>query len=771
MSIVIRKLGRRSLREIAVLTVCLAATRSGVSAEPVRADRSSPTGSHSLALPAPETIVAIGTRVADWQLAQSRQGSGDQAFRTWITSTFYTGLLKFADVTAQDKYFDATLHESESNEWRLGRRPRHADDHLVGYVYGLLFQRYGEPQMIAPMRARFDELAALPYDEPLTWQNNIADREWAWCDALFMAPPTMWQLSAITGDPKYANQADRLWWKTTDYLFDPQENLFFRDDRYFDRREPNGSKLFWSRGNGWVVGGLVRVLENMPQDDPRRERYLDLYRRMVRRLVALQENNGCWPAGLLDAQTWDQPESSGTALYTYAIAWGINHGVLNRDRYLPTVLKGWNALVKCVQPSGKVGWVQRVDDSPHSSGPDQTGAYASGGFLLLASELYKLSLFDGATRVSLAAANSLDVLRPDETVTVPWSELQPRLGDPPVDAVSLLDEQTGSIVLSQRMAGGGERQPEELLFQADFRPGQTKAFTVYRLKGRTAPPQASRVFGRAVPERLDDFAWESDRIAYRVYGPALAPANDAGSGVDVWVKKVRYPIIDTWYAGDDYHVDHGEGFDGYKVGKSRAAGGTGLLYDDRLYISGLYTKATRLANGPLRVCFELEYGPWDTPDGRVAETKRISLDANRNLNHVTAQFSVDGNETVLPLAIGLELQGEGGEVQSGAHWLGYWGPQQGENGRTGVGLVIIDRPFAVKQHRQTRRSGLGENEFDETNEEVLAVTSVKPGEPFSYYVGAGWSQSRDFASAADWFRHLAQAAERLGSPIVVSVKD
>lgn len=768
MTIITAELGRRVCCPVVVLTMCLAVGWSGVLVGPARAETTSPAGGPSRALPAPETIAKIGTRVADWQLAQLPPGN--DGFRGWIDSAFYTGLLKFADVTAEDKYFDATRREAEANGWRLGGRPRHADDQLVGYVYGLLYRRYGEPQIIAPVRAQFDWLASLPYDEPLTWQNNIADREWAWCDALFMAPATMWQLSAITGDPKYADQANRLWWKTSDYLFDPKENLFSRDGRYFDRREPNGSKVYWSRGNGWVVAGLVRVLENMPENDPRRERYVDLYRRMVRRLVSLQQPSGYWPAGLLDAQTWQQPESSGTAFYTYAIAWGINHGLLARAEYLPAVLKGWAALVKCVQPSGKIGWVQRVDDSPHSSGPDQTGAYATGGFLLAASEVYKLSLLSGATQVSLTGTNALDDLRLAETVEVPWSKLQPQLGTPPTDAVSVVDSQTGSILLSQITGDAAGKQPDMLLFQADFFPKQAKKFTIYRLKGHTAPRQISRVFGRAVPERLDDFAWESDRIAYRVYGPALAPLNDAGSGIDVWVKKVRYPIINKWYAGDDYHVDHGEGLDGYKVGKSRGAGGEGLLLGDKLYISGMYTKATRLAGGPLRVSFELEYGPWNTPAGKVKETKRISLDANRNLNHVTSWFTVDGNKAELPVAIGLELLGEGGETESGKHWLGYWGPQEGEYGRTGVGLVVTDRPFEIKRHSQTRRSGVGDNEFDETNEHVLAVTNVKPGEMFSYYVGAGWSKGPDFPSADAWFHHLAAAAARFGSPIEVTVE-
>ncbi len=763
------ELSRRYCPRFTALVACLCVTWCGVCQRLTYGNTSRTPADESMTLPAPEAIAKIGTRVANWQLTQlAQRGDG---FRGWIDSAFYTGLLKFADVTAQDKYFDATLQEAENSKWRLGDRPRHADDHLVGYVYGLLFQRYGEPRMIAPTQAHFGKLAELAYDEPLNWQNDIANREWAWCDSLFMAPATMWQLSAITGDPKYAEQANRLWWKTTDYLFDPQENLFFRDGSHFDRREPNGEKVFWSRGDGWVVAGLVRVLECMPQEDPRRERYLALYRRMVRRLADLQKPNGYWASGLLDAETWEQPESSGTAFYTYATAWGINHGVLDRDDYLPTVLKGWNALVRCVQPSGVLGWVQRVDDSPHSSGPDHVGAYASGGFLLAASELYKLSLLDGATRVSLDAANSLDQLRPDETVTVPWAKLQPRLGAPQPDEVSVVDEQTGSILLRQIVKNSADDQDGELLFQADFLPHQTKKFTVYRLKGHSVPQQTSRVFGRAVPERLDDFAWESDRVAYRVYGPALAPLNDAAGGIDVWVKSVRYPIIDKWYAGDDYHVDHGEGFDGYKVGKSRGAGGSGLLFDDGLYIAGTYTKATRLANGPLRVSFRLDYAPFKTPAGNVTETKVISLDANRNLNHVASTFTVDGNASGLPLAVGLALRGEGGEVESGAHWIGYWEPPQGENGNTGVGLVITDRAFEVKQHQQTRRSGVGDKEFEETNEHVLAATNIKPGKPFSYYVGAGWSKSPDFESANDWFSHLAQAAARLGSPITVAVDE
>ena len=181
----------------------------------------------------------------------------------------------------------------------------------------------------------FDFLVTLPFNEPLTWENGIETREWAWCDALFMAPPALAAVTTATGDRKYLDLANRLWWKTTDYLYDTSEHLYFRDSRFFDQREPNGKKVFWSRGNGWVFAGLARMLEELPADHPDRARYVTLFREMAEKIAAVQGEDGYWRASLLDPDSRPNPETSGTGFFVYGLAWGINHGLLDRARYEP----------------------------------------------------------------------------------------------------------------------------------------------------------------------------------------------------------------------------------------------------------------------------------------------------------------------------------------------------------------------------------------------------------------------------------------------------
>ena len=213
---------------------------------------------------------------------------------------------------------------------------------------------------------------------------------WCWCDALFMAPPTLLQLANRTGDRRLADFAHEEFWATTDYLYDPAEKLFFRDSRFFDRRDAEGRKLFWSRGNGWVLSGLARIIPELAADDPMRPRYVALYRDMAERIAGLQKPDGYWAPSLLDDSTATPPESSGTGFYTHALAWGINAGLLDRDTYLPVVLKGWAALQRAVEPDGRLGWVQQVSDRPDNVSRADTQYYGVGAFLLAGAEVHDL---------------------------------------------------------------------------------------------------------------------------------------------------------------------------------------------------------------------------------------------------------------------------------------------------------------------------------------------------------------------------------------------
>ena len=332
-------------------------------------------------------ILRVMTAAADWQLAHPSTRAPDD----WTQAAFYTGVMALAGVTDSPTYADAMRAMGAKNQWRPGVRPGHADDYAVIATYAKLYQRDMDRRQLAPALALFNFLAERKYDEPLTWGGSIETRELAWCDALFMGPPAMAAVSAVTGDRKYLDLANRLWWKTTDYLYDRDERLYFRDSRYFESREKNGKKVFWSRGNGWVLAGLARFLQDMPDDYPERARYLALFRDMAGRIAALQSADGYWRSSLLDPDSRPNAETSGTGFFTYGLAWGINKGVLPRDTYEPHVRRGWDAIVKAVHADGMLGWVQQIGSEPGATTADTTEVYGAGAFLLAGSEIYRMA--------------------------------------------------------------------------------------------------------------------------------------------------------------------------------------------------------------------------------------------------------------------------------------------------------------------------------------------------------------------------------------------
>jgi unsaturated rhamnogalacturonyl hydrolase len=250
-----------------------------------------------------------------------------------------------------------------------------------------------------PMRAYFDRILADPPRGSLAFIPNASGTgdpacttRWCWCDALFMAPPTLLKLAKATGDQRYARFAHDEFAATKALLFDPSEHLFFRDSRFFGRRDDAGRKLFWSRGNGWVMAGLIRIIETLDPKDPARASYVALFREMATRLLSLQRSNGYWAPSLLADGADVPPETSGTGFFVYAFARGISLGVLDRQTYEPAVLKGWAALGRAIQPDGMIGWVQQVSDRPDMVARADTQFYGAGAFVLAGTAVYDLSL-------------------------------------------------------------------------------------------------------------------------------------------------------------------------------------------------------------------------------------------------------------------------------------------------------------------------------------------------------------------------------------------
>lgn len=324
-------------------------------------------------------IVKAMRKVADWQLQHS-EGKYNIG---WTYAALYDGLLAASKTTGDNRYHDRVFEVARQNQWQLGPRFAHADDEAIGLTYLAFYSENHAPDEIAPTRDGLDKLVARS-DDP---KKNL----WWWCDALYMAPPVLAQLSVATGDHRYLDFMNHEWWITSGTLYDPSEHLYYRDDRFLTMHEANGQKVFWSRGNGWVLAGLAFVLQRMPKDYPDRAKYEQQFKDIAARVASLQQSDGLWRASLLDPGSYPNPEISGSAFFTFAMAWGIHHGLLDRGKYLPVAKKSWQGMLAHIYADGRLGSIQPIGGEPGKFKPSSSYVYGLGAFLLAGSELAELT--------------------------------------------------------------------------------------------------------------------------------------------------------------------------------------------------------------------------------------------------------------------------------------------------------------------------------------------------------------------------------------------
>lgn len=339
-----------------------------------------------------DAIKEVASKVADWQLRdyQSNPFKSGMA-RGWRNGVLYNGMFDWAELSKDKKYFKYLENIFNKEYWQLGNRMYNADDICVGQAYLDMYAKYGKKDMLIPTQARAEWVISHQPDKNIDITKGKSDRWW-WCDALYMAPPVYSRLYAITGNKAFMQFADKEFKATYEHLYDKEEKLFYRDAKYFDKKEANGRKIFWGRGNGWVMGGLVELLKTLPKNDKKYHPfYMKLFCEMSERIAELQCEDGFWRASMLDTQTYTDPETSGTGLFVYALAYGINEGYLSKDKFLPIVVKGWQALVASVDTEGKLCWVQPVGQAPKKIEKKSNLVYGTGGFLQAACEVYKLS--------------------------------------------------------------------------------------------------------------------------------------------------------------------------------------------------------------------------------------------------------------------------------------------------------------------------------------------------------------------------------------------
>ena len=335
-----------------------------------------------------DSIEAVASAACKWQIDNfARCGHNELA---WTGGALYIGMYEWADQVGDKAAVKFLTALGKRNNWGLLPRVYHADDICVGQTYLKLYARTGDDKMAQAVRSRAYYVSTHPSDAPLSRRQKRGTERWSWCDALFMAPPVYAHLYALTGESVYADFMLKEFRECTDSLFDRDEGLYYRDCLRIGLREANGAKQFWGRGNGWVFAAISRILEALPEDYWQRGYFEEIFRQMATSIVKCQDSAGHWHASLLDPGSYPEPENSASAFFVYGLAWGIRHALLDEDRFLEPLQRGWSALVEGVHPEGMPGYIQPVGADPRHTGYDSTDVYGIGGFLLAASELLKL---------------------------------------------------------------------------------------------------------------------------------------------------------------------------------------------------------------------------------------------------------------------------------------------------------------------------------------------------------------------------------------------
>jgi len=326
-------------------------------------------------------IISIMHRVNEYRYELSRRKEN----HNWKQATYYTGVMAFYNATKDQKLLDQAIKWSSNHDWEVGNEIMFpANRFTCVQTYLEIFFHTKDTSQIVKAKKYMDSRLSLTEPAYL--------RGWYYIDALYVAPPAFIMMSKATMDNKYIDYINPVFWELADQLYDEEEGLFYRDsEARFNEKSKNGKKVLWSRGNGWVMASLPRILSYLSQNDPYYEKYQSLLQTMANSLKDLQSEDGLWRVNLNDLDEYPMPESSGTAFFTYAIAWGINNKILDPQIFVPVAIKAWKGLCSVVDEKGKVCWGQSVARGPGKVNKEDSDEYVSGAFLLAGSEILKLT--------------------------------------------------------------------------------------------------------------------------------------------------------------------------------------------------------------------------------------------------------------------------------------------------------------------------------------------------------------------------------------------
>ncbi len=695
----------------------------------------------------------------------------------WDHAAYHTGNMEVYKLLADKQMLDYSIRWAEHNKWKGAtesdpakwkyKRYGEGQDFVLFGDWQICFQTYIDLYNLKPQKkkvARAKEVMGYEAD-------SKAYDYWWWADALYMVMPVMTKMYRLTGDGKYLDKLYQNICFSDSIMLDQETGLYFRDGKYVypKHKTASGRKDFWARGDGWVLAGLAKVLQDMPKDYRHQPFFADKFVRLARAVSCLQQPEGHWTRSMMDPAQAPGYETSGTAFFCYGLLWGVNNGYLPRKEFLPIIEKAWHYLTTiAMQPDGKVGYVQPIGERAIPGQRVDANSQANfgvGAFLLAACEYCRFV----ETRKALLTLRNESPRQRHEVVEVDWQSVCTQLGIGTDDEVTV-ENAAGQEVGSQKTYDG------KLLIYTALQPHGEAVYTIIKGKPSTAKPY---VMGKQYPIRKDDLAWENDRGIYRIYGPALQKTGERSFGTDVWVKNTPELVMDERYLKDhcgnamedslrkagqkvalkdidlntSFHLDHGNGMDAYAVGPSLGCGAPALMKDGRLVFPYCYKDCQIRDNGPLRFTAELTYGT--TADG-VTEHRIISLDRGSHFNRMTVWY--DGISSPATLATGVVLHNDDKPILSKQYVL-YADPT--DNPKLHQSQIFVGTLFPDNADETTILNGKPAH--------AIGIVRNYTGKPYTYYFGSAWS-GYDMSSLTQWQLTAYETLQNKANPIIISIK-
>lgn len=733
----------------------------------------------------------------------------------WDNAAYFTGNMEAYKLTGKAQYYDYSDKWCRHNEWKGAKSNDKKNWKYKTYGEGDDFVLFGDWQIC--FQTYIDMYNLVPADykvarakEVMSYECQMADNKfWWWADALYMVMPVMTKMYLLTGDQMYLDKLYENFLWSDSLMWDKEAQLYYRDGKYIwpkVKTSCDGGKSFWARGDGWVLAGLAKVLADMPKDYKGRPFFEQRFRELADGVVACQRPDGYWSRSMLCEGDAPGPETSGTAFFCYGLEWGVNHGLLQGDKYRQAIDKAWGYLrVTALQPDGSIGYVQPIGEKPDPNkivDARSQAPFGTGAWLLAACE--RVRYLEGSAKAQdvkpgqpgLAAGskqncvkktikNPTNVERQD-VVELNGNEVFGALGL--VGGRQIVITDGDQVEVPYQLTSDGK-----ILVQVFLAPkGST---TLYIYKGE---PRQYRLDcnGRIYPNREDDLAWENDKNAWRFYGPKMH--NKGVNGFDTFTKNVTYPIQDKLYQSElgsyalntrlqragrggewnqlhrdnyTYHRNRGEGMDAYTVGATLGAGAPALMNGNELILPDVYEKAEIIENGPLR--FRVKLTMYE--QNGVTEMRNITQNKGSHLARVEVAYMKKGGMEQNYACAGIavhESQPDAYVINQKVGYIAYadaLDTPKGQNGQLYIACLFPNSKNVKLSYlpMKEKKSGAVGHVIGQTKlakPTVAEDTTLITG--FDYYVGSAWSKY-DVPSMAVWETLLQGYAAQMNTPLVV----